>query len=226
MIAIPKSFKDVMVKDYIALRPILEREYDNPLTRTIDLLSVFNDRKDVLKQKASALKGLDFLFEEPNRELTQYFKINGKDYGIVNHVEDLEAGQYISVVSILKDLADNPNLHIDKLHEILSCVIFPVDENKKVLNIEPSYFRNLSKEIYEDMSIDDAYPIAVFFLNLSAHLMSSMQDCLNQKFEGMTKEAQILMLEATEDILRDGDGLLPSTISAMETLQKDLITKR
>ena len=225
MIVIPKSFKEVMVKDYIALRPILEKEYDNPISRTIDLLSVFNKRKDVVKLKPIDLPKLEFLFEEPNRELTQYFTINKKSYGIVNHVEDLEAGQYISVVSILKDLADNPNLHIDKLHDILSCVIFPVDKNKKVLNIEPSYFKNLSKDIYETMSIHDAYPIGIFFCNLSRHLMSSIKDSLNQRFEGMTKEAQILMLEVTKDILNDGDGLLPSTISAMETLQKDLTTK-
>ena len=226
MIVIPKSFKEVLVKDYIALKPILDKEYDNPLSKTIDLLSVFNKREDVLKQKASALKGLDFLFTEPNRELQRYFKINDKNYGIVNHVEDLEAGQYISVVSILKDLANNPNLHIDKLHEILACVIFPVDENKNVLNIEPSYYRKLADDIYNTMSIEDAYPIGVFFCNLSRTLTSSMQDCLNKKFETMTTEAKALMLEATKDILRDGDGLLPSTISAMETLQKDLTTKK
>ena len=226
MIVIPKSFKEVMVKDYIALRPILDKEYDNPLTRTIDLLSVFNDSEEVRKLKPRDLPKLDFMFEEPSRKLEQYFEIKGRDYGIVNHVEDLEAGQYISVVSLLKNLSEDPNLYIDKLHEILSCVIFPVDEHKNVKSIEPSYFRDLAKDIYETMSIDEAYPIGVFFCNLSRILMSSIKDSLNQKFEGMTMEAQVLMLEATKDILKDGDGLLPSTISAMETLQNDLTTKK
>jgi len=225
MIVIPKSFKDVKVKDYIALRPILEREYDNPISRTIDLLTVFNEAEEVKKLKPIELPKLDFLFEEPKREVEQYFDINGKSYGIVNHINDLEAGQYISVVSMLKGLAENPNLHIEQLHEILACVIFPVDENRKVKNIEPSYFRNLAKDIYEHMSIEDAYPMAVFFLNLSAALTKCTQDYLNQKLATMTTEAKELMLETAKDLERDGDGLSLSIISVMETLQKDLTTK-
>ena len=203
---IPKSFKDVKVGEYIKLRPILDADYDNPLSKTIDLLSVFNDRDEVLKCKASELKEVDFLYTVPNGTLKQYFEINGKQYGIVNHVNDLEAGQYISVVTLLKDLADNPNLSYELIHDVLSCVIFPVDKDKKVLNIEPGYFRKLADDIYKHMSIEDAYPIALFFLTLSANLMRTTQDSLNQKQVEMMKMAEKLTLEVQKDLERDGVG--------------------
>ena len=52
---IPKSLKEVLVKDYIQINKIRSAEYDNPFTRTIDLLCIFNKREDVLKCKPSEL---------------------------------------------------------------------------------------------------------------------------------------------------------------------------
>ena len=231
MIVIPKSFKDVKVKHYIQLRPILEKEYDNPFSKVIDILSIFNERELVTKKTPREINliadKLDFLFEEPSTELKdQYFTINGKSYGIVNHVDDLEAGQYISVVSLLKDLSDNPNLSYELIHEILSCVVFPVDEHKKVLAIEPSYFRKVQEDIYNHMSIYEAYPICVFFCNLSEVLMRDTAGYLSQKSQKMTKEAEELLLEVARDFMSDGDGSLHSITSVMETLQKDHTTKK
>jgi len=211
MLVIPKSFKEVMVKDYIYLRPILERTYDNPFTRVIDILSVFNDREKVLTKKPREIslieKELEYLFQEPSGELKQYFDINGKSYGVVNHINDLEAGQYISVVTLLKDLADNPNLSYELLHEILSCVVFPVDKDKNVLEFKANYFRELSEDIYNHMSIEEAYPLCIFFCNLSDSLIKCTQDYLNQKLEEMTMTAEQLQSEVMKDLEKDGVGL-------------------
>ena len=224
---IPKSLKEVLVKDYIQINKIRSAEYDNPFTRTIDLLCIFNDRKDVLKCKPSELAvDLSHLLEEPSRILKKNFTINGKNYAIVNHVNDLEAGQYMSFTTYLKGFADNPNVHIEQMPDILASVIFPVDKNNKVLAIEPSYFRNLAEDIRNTMSIEDAYPIAVFFCNLSRSLMQTTQDYLNQKLENMTEQSRQTILEVAKDLEKDGDGLPHSIICAMETLQKDHTTKK
>jgi len=224
---IPKSLKEVLVKDYIQINKIRNAEYDNPFTRTIDLLCIFNDRKDVLKQKPSELIiDLSHLLVEPSRILKQYFTINGKRYGIVNHINDLEAGQYMSFTTYLKGFADNPNVHIEQMPDILASVIFPVDKNNKVMAIEPSYFRNLADDIRNTMSIEDAYPIAVFFCNLSQSLTACTQDYLNKKLEKMTTESKNAILEVVKDLENGGVGLPHSITSAMETLQKDLITKK
>jgi hypothetical protein len=224
---IPKSLKEVLVKDYIQINKIRSAEYDNPFTRTIDLLCIFNDRDEVLKQKPSELAvDLKHLFDEPSRVLKRNFTINGKRYAIVNHVNDLEAGQYMSFTTYLKGFADNPNVHIDQMPDILASVIYPVDKNNKVLAIEPSYFRNLAEDIRNTMSIEAAYPIAVFFCNLSRALMKTTQDFLNQKVENMTEQSKTAILEVMKDLQNDGDGLPPSITYAMETLQKDLITKK
>ena len=224
---IPKSLKEVLVKDYIQINKIRSAEYDNPFTRTIDLLCIFNKREDVLKCKPSELAiDLSHLLVEPSRILKQYFTINGKRYGIVNHINDLEAGQYMSFTTYLKGFADNPNVHIEQMPDILASVIFPVDKNNKVMAIEPSYFRNLADDIRNTMSIEDAYPIAVFFCNLSASLMKCTQDYLSQKLESMTEQSKTAIMEVAKDLESDGVGLPPSIISAMETLQKDPTTKR
>lgn len=224
---IPKSLKEVLVKDYIKINKIRSAEYDNPFTRTIDLLCIFNKREDVLKCKPSELAiDLSHLLVEPSRTLKQYFTINGKRYGIVNHINDLEAGQYMSFTTYLKGFADNPNVHIEQMPDILASVIFPVDKNNKVMAIEPSYFRNLADDIRNTMSIEDAYPIAVFFCNLSASLMSFTQDYLSQKLEKMTEQSKTAILEVAKDLEKDGVGLPPSITSAMEILQKDHTTKK
>jgi len=224
---IPKSLKEVLVKDYIQINKIRSAEYDNPFTRTIDLLCIFNDRDYVLKQKPSEIAvDLSHLLVEPSRVLKQYFTINGKNYGIVNHINDLEAGQYMSFTTYLKGFADNPNVHIEQMPDILASVIFPVDNNNKVMAIEPSYFRNLADDIRNTVTIDEIYGVAVFFCNLSASLMKCTQDYLNQKVQKMTTESREAILEVAKDLEKDGDGLPPSIISAMETLQKDHITKK
>jgi len=224
---IPKSLKEVLVKDYIQINKIRSAEYDNPFTRTIDLLCIFNDREYVLKQKPSEIAvDLSHLLVEPSRVLKQYFTINGKRYGIVNHINDLEAGQYMSFTTYLKGFADNPNVHIEQMPDILASVIFPVDKNNKVMAIEPSYFRNLADDIRNTMSIEDAYPICVFFCLLSTSLLKTTQAFLNTKLEKMTTESRSAILEVAKDLERDGDGLPPLIISAMETLQRDHITKK
>ena len=224
---IPKSLKEVLVKDYIQINKIRSAEYDNPFTRTIDLLCIFNDRKDVLKCKPSELAvDLTHLLEEPSRILKKNFTINGKNYAIVNHVNDLEAGQYMSFTTYLKGFADNPNVHIEQMPDILASVIFPVDKNNKVMAIEPSYFRNLADDIRNTMSIESAYPLAVFFCQVSANLRQTTLNYLNNKLENMTEQSRKTILEVAKDLENDGVGLPPSIISAMETLQKDHTTKK
>ena len=224
---IPKSLKEVLVKDYIQINKIRSAEYDNPFTRTIDLLCIFNKREDVLKCKPSELAiDLSHLLVEPSRILKQYFTINGKRYGIVNHINDLEAGQYMSFTTYLKGFADNPNVHIEQMPDILASVIFPVDKNNKVMAIEPSYFRNLADDIRNTVTIDEIYGVAVFFCNLSRSLMTTTQDYLNQKLENMTEQSKNAILEVAKDLESDGVGLPHSIACAMETLQKDRTTKK
>ena len=224
---IPKSLKEVLVKDYIQINKIRSAEYDNPFTRTIDLLCIFNDREAVLKQKPAELAvDLSHLLVEPSRVLKQYFTINGKRYGIVNHINDLEAGQYMSFTTYLKGFADNPNVHIEQMPDILASVIFPVDENNKVMAIEPSYFRNLAEDIRNTVTIDEIYGVAVFFCRLCRSLTATTQDYLNRKLEKMTEQSKTAILEVAKDLEKDGGGLPHSIASAMETLQKDLTTKK
>ena len=224
---IPKSLKEVLVKDYIQINKIRSAEYDNPFTRTIDLLCIFNDREAVLKCKPAELAvDLSHLLEEPSRILKRNFTINGKQYAIVNHINDLEAGQYMSFTTYLKGFADNPNVHIDQMPDILASVIFPVDKNNKVMAIEPSYFRNLADDIRNTVTIDEIYGVAVFFCNLSASLMQTTLDYLNRKVENMTEESRKTISEVMKDLQRDGVGLPLSITSAMETLQKDHSTNK
>ena len=92
--------------------------------------------------------------------------------------------------------------------------------------IEPSYFRNLADDIRNTVTIDEIYGVAVFFCNLSASLRQTTQDYLNQKLENMTEQSRSAILEVAKDLESDGVGLPHSIRSAMETLQKDRITKK
>ena len=105
--------------------------------------------------------------------------------------------------------------------DILASVIFPVDKNNKVMAIEPSYFRNLADDIRNTMSIEDAFPICVFFCLLSANLRQTTQDFLNTKLESMTEESKTRDFGGSE-----GFGERWGWIATLDNLCNGDFTKR
>jgi len=227
-IKLPKSWDDVTIGMYIELRPVLSAEM-NEVERLIYILAVLLKKptQDVEKIKIAEYhemrKTLSFLWELPlPTQLQKYFTIEGKDYEIVLNANELDAGQYMSVVTKLKDAANDPEVVYNQLHEILASISVPVEKVKKKykrIAIEPSYYKKVANDFYNYLPMSIAYPIGVFFWNLSDSLTKIIQDSLKSKLKEKMTEAEEIQAEVMKDFLKDGDGGLHSITSLMDALK-------
>ena len=220
---VPKSWDDISIGQYIELRPVLLADM-NDIERLIHLLAVLlkqptqEIKKLKIEEYRNIHKDLKFLDSELPREVQNRFEINGKWYEIVLNANELNGGQYMSITSKLKDSQNDPEYVYNNLHEILASISIPVEKKRlgwKHLEIEPSYYKDTAEAFYKHLPMSIAYPIGVFFYNLSQSLMKSIQDYSNQKLT----EAEKMKMEVMRDFLADGDGSLRSITYLMEILK-------
>ena len=131
----------------------------------------------------------------------------------------------MSLVTKLKDVNSDPNATINMMHEILTSISVPLEKGNlrwKEIEIEPAYYQETSKPFYNHLPMSVAYPIALFFYNLSSSLMKVIQDYSNKKLT----EAEKIKEEVMMDFLKDGDGSLHSITSLMEIFRNgDTLSK-
>jgi len=222
---IPKSWDDITIGQYIELKPVLDQDWDNPISELIHLLAVLLKKstqevgKLNVKEYIGIRKDLSFIWEtELPREVQNRFKVEDKWYEVVLNARELNGGQYISLVTKLKDVNNDPNGTVNMLHEILASISIPVSKGKlkwSKLEIEPSYYKETAQAFYRSLPMSVAYPIGIFFWNLSQSLMKAIQDYSNKKLT----EAEKIKEEVMMDFLKDGDGSLRSITSLMEILR-------
>jgi hypothetical protein len=229
---VPKSWDEISIGQYIELKPVLDEEFDNPITELIHLLAVLLKQplQEVGKLNVGEYigirKDLSFLWEtELPRQVVDKFEIKGKWFKVVTNARELNGGQYMSLVTKLKDVNSDPNATINMMHEILTSISVPLEKGKlrwKEIEIEPAYYQETSKLFYNHLPMSVAYPIALFFYNLSSSLMKVIQDYSNKKLT----EAEKIKEEVMMDFLKDGDGSLHSITSLMEIFRNgDTLSK-
>jgi len=211
-IKIPNSWDDISIGQYIELRPVLAAEMSD-IERLIHILAVIlrqptqEVKKIKLKNVKEINKEMSFLWkEELPTELQNIFQIDDQWFEIVLDARELNAGQYMSVSTKLKDVDSDPNVIYSIIHNILASISYPIIENKgkyERQEIDSSYFSDTSKLFYEKLPVSIAYPLGVFFCNLSQDLMPIIQGYSKRK---LTK-ANSIMEEVQKDISKDGDGL-------------------
>ena len=225
---LPKSWDDITIGMYIELRPVLKADM-NEIERLIYILAVLLKKptqdieKIKIKDYHEMKKVLAFLWEMPlPTKLQKYFTIEGKDYEIVLNANELDAGQYMSVVTKLKNAENDDDVAYNQLHEILASISVPVEKKRKKwqrIAIEPSYYKKVANDFYNHLPMSIAYPIGVFFWNLSASLTKVIQDSLKSKMNEKLTEAEEIQAEVMKDFLNDGDGTLHSITSLMDALK-------
>lgn len=212
-IKVPTSWNDISIGQYIELRPVLNAEM-NDLERLIYLLAVLLKKptQDIEKIKITDYqlirKKMSFLWDQDlPREVQRYFTVEGKSFEVVLNARELNGGQYMSVATKLKGAENDPEHVYNNLHSIIASITIPVQKGKlgwKQMNIDPSYFQDTGELFYHHLPMSVAYPIGVFFYNLSKSLMISTKDYLNKNLT----EAQKMKEEVMKDFFNDGDGSL------------------
>lgn len=172
-VTIPTSWNDITIEMYIKLKPVLETEQE-PVTKIINTLCILTDKKreDVenitLPDYKLLLKKMSFLNTELPKEIKKKrIKLNNQWYEWKWDAKNMLFGEYISIMEIMQKASENDAILFDNLHKILTVIFRPIDKKYGLLwkskKMNGKVIRETADNILKNMSIADAYPIAVFF---------------------------------------------------------------
>ena len=218
---LPKSWSDISIKKYINYLKTFDNTLDD-FEKLIIRLSILTDMsyEEVsnipLPEINKINKALDWVVTtEPNKELKDTFKIQGTEYKITLDATKLTGGQYASISTKIGKEGVNS---FDILHDILASISLPLGVDIK--DIEPSYYPKTAELFLNNLSIADAYPVGVFFCEVSKNLTQGIQDYLAKELK-KTKNLQSKMIR---DFISNGDGSQLLTTWLMEMEQNGITT--
>jgi len=208
---LPSSWKEISIGQYIELRPFIEMKADTPfkqIDKVIAQLVILTGKPidEVKKINASEIRGiqeeLQWMLALPKLEIPEKFKVGDKHFRPTLYKHDISAGQFMSITELLKDSQENPELTWQNLHYILVNVCYEVDKkgNKIEIENESQWVKETAELFYKEFPFSLAYPIAVFFCEVSKRLPAIIQDySINQ--------AETILKEVRADLEQDGAGI-------------------
>lgn len=162
------KFEQVTVKKFVDLFEIINDKSLDAIGREAALLACLYDKEEdyflslpfpEFKKYSKSLDG--FNLENIKPKAPKYLKANGKVYAPVYVFDKLTAGQLVDVMHFCKD----PERIIENLTKILASISLPTKRGltgRKLLSYG-SIGHKVVAEDMEDVSIVDAYGIALFF---------------------------------------------------------------
>jgi hypothetical protein len=210
---IPKSYKDISIRQYVEWQQANNSTL-NKIELIISSIAILtkSSYEDVENFPISDLNKLNKELawtstnELPSELLKDTFTIGGKQIKFTLDATKLKGGQLASVLTKLKNSKES-NLHnFEILHELLSSVSCEVGKEK--LKPEPSYYSEMANVIYNELSIEDAYPLGVFFCEVSKNLQQGIQEYLQEEL-AKAKEMEL-------QVVRDGLQLVTTWLTEME----------
>ena len=162
-IVLPTSWNGVTINQFNQLSKIQKLDDDDNFDIVIEILHVLSEvPRPILSQVklhelVKMYKSLDFINElNFSKELQDFIKIDKQIYKCEFDLSKMNANQYMSLKNIIK----SGNI-VDNIHEILAIFFIPI--GKKFNEIS---YNKIAELFYTEVSIDVAYPLAVFFCNL------------------------------------------------------------
>jgi len=202
-VKIPETLNDIKLNTWQSFTDIDMELKDD--AHTMQMLKIiydinYRDYKKLKSKDVTYLLGAvtKCLNEEP--KLTQRFKLDGVEYGLIPNFDNITAGELFDIDAYSTK---------EKYHLLMSILYRPI--------IKEQAYNRYSIEVYDgsrdmgEMPLGIALGVLAFFLTLGEELAS---DTLNY----LTPEEQA----AAEKYLlaKSGDGKVPSIHSAMEILQR------
>jgi hypothetical protein len=205
---LPKGWKDISIGQFIDLLPSNYKDKNEVeqlihTLKTVSNSSIEEVRKLSIKDAKEYASKLTFLNELPSGKPLMKFKLKGVTYKVEPDAQKCSAGTYITTMHIFQDMDKDPDLVNKNLHIILAQIIKPTYFNWRKFKREYKEvdIMELSKVLYEELPVSIAYPIIVFFCNLSKLLIPVISDYSTKKIEEVKKELSLI-----EKDLKGGDG--------------------
>ena len=204
---LPKNWKDITLGQYVDLLPSAFKDM-NDIEKIIHSLSILTSQRKAkirglsIDKTKELNKKLSFLEEMPTGKPVDKFKLNGVWYRVEPNANKMSAGSYITTMHIFQDLDKDPEKIEKNLHIILAQVVQPIKRKGfKWVNYEIDRMK-IAEDFYNDLSMQVAYPICVFFCHLSKHLIPIIEDYSTKTLKRTMKE-----LTQMEKDLKSGGGL-------------------
>ena len=167
-IELPNSWEGVTIEQFQALQKILAEKGDEYATNVaiISIMSgVPTDEIETyaLKTYAKCMRTLSFLSEQLLGQVQKVVEFGGLRYDVITDVYNLNGGQYITLMHLMKD----PDKVIDQLHEIMAVFLVPKKKTWYGWKKQP-YNAEKHKEVAEAMlqaPMTIVQPLSAFFFD-------------------------------------------------------------
>lgn len=217
---LPKSWNDITIKNFVESYDILLDNTYDIIEKNLYLLSVLSGEPvsyfeslpiSKLKEAVARVQFLNDL-KSINTKLPVTFNLGNRIFDVTHDPRKLIGGQYIDLMNILSQCHSQKDIN-DQMHNLLAVICVP----RRGLVFKGRYNGSRHKEVadlfYARLTMNIAYPVALFFCNLWEYLMPAIKTCLEEERNGMLmmamKKCQTLLSE-------DGAGILRSMHSQME----------
>lgn len=186
-ITIPTGWNEVTIRQFVELSRVKQMDMD-PLEQLIEIIAILSNtpRETIAKVPLNSLKALygkfDWMQSPIEGTLKDTLTIDGVTYraACFSDFSKITAGQYIDHKNYTKD----PKEIIYNLHSILSAYFIP--EGKKYGEYDLNHVGDI---FWNSVTMDVAYPIAVFFCNLSNVWKTTIVDYLQNEVQKKMKQA-------------------------------------
>jgi hypothetical protein len=205
------SWKDITIKRFTEATGVLETDYPQTdlgqIDREIDFVSALTDisRDEILRMhrtKFTELSAeLEFIAhpETISQKWPKWFMLKGQLFKPTRKLNNLTAGQYIDLMSFNKDPLGN-------LHKILATLCLPCTMYLTAKKYDGKKHAEISEFFYENLTMDIAYPIAVFFCKVWEDFMPHMLTFLETEIQNLNQETKDLMQSLKTPSLNSSDG--------------------
>ena len=179
------KFEKITISQFIKCKTIAELESD-PLNRNIKLLAELTgksfdeiesmpiDKLTIALKSFSEIESLN-----PDAKIKMDFKIKGRRFKCIWQTQKLTAAQYIDATSFCKDEASI----INNIHNILAAICVEKTWYGKVKKYDGINHKEVSDLFYNNMKIEVAYPIMLFFCKYYKELADNILIYLEQEAE-------------------------------------------
>lgn len=197
---------------------LIQAGVEDPIERNIQRIAVltglsrekveFMDLSKVKKliRKTAFLDNVDVL----NRKFKATFTVKGQTFKVTHRVQDLTAGQYVSLMHLMKDIQgtdqERQQRIFEIMHRILAVICVPCKKKFGFWLVPQKHdgvnHQDVAELLHKHMTIEQAYPIAVFFCDVWQNLTDNLKDYLNKEL----KKANQMMKEELKHSTTDSDG--------------------
>lgn len=188
---LPKSWKDITIKQFIEVSLLTEKGGDD-IDIKIKLLCAFTGKPEDFflaldyKKFNQLCSRLNFLNELTMSEKLIYnFKIDGIKFMVNPNVSELSTAEYIDLVSFISTKESIQS----NLHKILAIFIKP---KHKWFGLKKVYMPRgkIAELLLNKMSITTAYPLCVFFCELLNNSTKITKDYLEKEMKKLLKKME------------------------------------